>query len=123
MTGTVARGPNPARDHVTFYFNLDSLGGATGGGMGSAVADKTAEGPETDYTRQADGIAGCSVALYIYDIAGRLVYSADIPAGTTSHEWSLVDRRGVPLARGLYIYAPVLDGGRALATGRTVIAR
>lgn len=123
VTGAVACGPNPARDHVTFYFNLDSLVGATGGGMGSAVGDRTAGSPERDAGRQADGMAGRSAALYIYDIAGRLVYSADIPAGTTSHEWSLVDGRGAPLARGLYIYALVSDDGKVLATGRIVIVR
>ncbi len=60
--------------------------------------------------------------LFVYDIAGRLVYSAELSAASNVHEWNVMvgDR---PVASGLYLYVVVTDGGETSEVGRLVIQR
>jgi len=83
----VMAAPNPARNSVTFYYDIEA-----------------------------------DAAIYVYDVAGRLVYSADLAAGTNAHEWNLTtnDR---PVAAGLYLYAVVAADGVKSEVGRLVIER
>lgn len=60
--------------------------------------------------------------IYVYDVAGRLVYSADLAAGTNAHEWSLTTS-GRPVAAGLYLYVVVTCDGVKSEVGRLVIER
>ncbi len=82
----IVAAPNPARDSVTFYYDL--------------AADAT---------------------LYVYDIAGRLVYSAELLAAAHAHEWNLTsgDR---PVANGVYLYVAV-SGHEKSEVGRLVVSR
>ena len=83
----VVAAPNPARNSVTFYYDIES-----------------------------------DAAIYVYDVAGRLVYSADLAAGTNAHEWNLTTG-DKPLAAGLYFYAVVAADGVKSEVGRLVIER
>ncbi len=86
LTHAIVAAPNPAKDGVTFYYDL--------------AADAT---------------------LYVYDIAGRLVYSAELPAAAHAHEWNL--RSGDrPIANGVYLYVAV-SGHEKSEVGRLVISR
>ncbi|MGI6540477.1 MAG: PKD domain-containing protein [Bacillota bacterium] len=86
LTHAIVAAPNPAKDGVTFYYDL--------------AADAT---------------------LYVYDIAGRLVYSAELPAAAHAHEWNL--RSGDrPVANGVYLYIAV-SGQEKTEVGRLVISR
>ena len=60
--------------------------------------------------------------LFVYDVAGRLVYSAELSAASNVHEWNVMasDR---PVASGLYLYVVVTDGGETSEVGRLVIQR
>ncbi|MDD4336844.1 MAG: PKD domain-containing protein, partial [Firmicutes bacterium] len=60
--------------------------------------------------------------LFVYDIAGRLIYSAELSAASNMHEWNVMasDR---PVASGLYLYVVVTDGGERSEVGRLVIQR
>jgi len=61
--------------------------------------------------------------LYVYDAAGRRVWSAPVPPGLSKLDWDLTNTQGKPLANGLYIYLLVRqDGSRTLAQ-RLVIER
>jgi len=68
------------------------------------------------YDIEADG------KLHVYDVAGRLVYSAELSAASNVHEWNVMasDR---PVASGLYLYVVVTDGGETSEVGRLVIQR
>jgi hypothetical protein len=68
------------------------------------------------YDAETDG------KLYVYDVAGRLVYSAELTAGSTFHMWDLT-LGGRPVASGLYLYVVVTDGGETSEVGRLVIQR
>ncbi len=83
----VMAAPNPARNSVTFYYDIES-----------------------------------DATIYVYDVVGRLVYSAELAAGTNAHEWNLTtnDR---PVAAGLYLYAVVTTDGTKSEVGRLVIER
>ena len=59
--------------------------------------------------------------LYVYSIAGRLVYSAQLSAAAHSHEWNL-QSGGTPVANGVYIYFTIAGGSRS-ETGRLVVSR
>ncbi|HHY32961.1 MAG TPA: S8 family serine peptidase [Firmicutes bacterium] len=61
--------------------------------------------------------------LFIYDIAGRLVYSADLAAGSGAAEWSLVDDAGRDLANGLYVAILVTERGLKSDPIRLIIRR
>lgn len=61
--------------------------------------------------------------LYVYNIAGRLVYRAWLPHGQATHVWPLTDLQGRPLASGLYLYVVVQDDGTRTPVGRLVIQR
>jgi PKD repeat protein len=83
----VMAAPNPARNSVTFYYDIES-----------------------------------DATIYVYDVAGRLVYSAELAAGTNAHEWNLTTG-DKPLAAGLYFYAVVTVDGARSEVGRLVIER
>jgi len=91
----------------------------------SAVgANKFAVGPNpasdaVNFYVNASGEA----TLYVYDIAGRQVFSQKIESGQTYFEWHLVNNAGKPLANGLYLcYMVTVDGVRTDIT-RLVISR
>ena len=67
------------------------------------------------YDIPADG------TLHVYDIAGRLVYSALLPASMHAYEWNL-HAGGRPLANGVYLYIVVNDAQKA-EVGRLVVSR
>ncbi len=60
--------------------------------------------------------------LLVYDVAGRLVHAATLPAAANFYEWDLT-RGGRPVANGLYFYVVVTDTGERSEVGRLVIAR
>jgi len=67
--------------------------------------------------------ASGEATLYVYDIAGRQVFSQGIESGQTYFEWHLVNNAGRPLANGLYLcYMVTVDGVRTDIT-RLVISR
>lgn len=61
--------------------------------------------------------------LFVYDIAGRLVYSVNLSAGSNAVVWSLVDGEGRDLANGLYIAILVTDRGLKSDPVRLIIRR
>ncbi len=69
------------------------------------------------YNIAADG------KLYVYDIAGRLVYTADMASAANAHDWNLVATDGRPIANGLYLYVIVTEGGEVSKVGRLVVAK
>jgi subtilisin family serine protease/PKD repeat protein len=61
--------------------------------------------------------------LHVYDIAGRLVYTADLASAANAHDWNLVATDGRPIANGLYLYVIVTEGGEVSEVGRLVVAK
>ncbi|BAS26702.1 hypothetical protein [Limnochorda pilosa] len=59
--------------------------------------------------------------LYVFDVGGRLVHRAEVPAGVSTHSWPLVNASGRPVAPGLYLYRVVLEDGITLSLGRMVV--
>ncbi len=59
--------------------------------------------------------------LYVYDIAGRLVHSAELSATAHAHEWNL-HSSGKPVANGVYLYV-VIAGEERSEVGRLVVSR
>ncbi|NLJ61520.1 MAG: PKD domain-containing protein [Firmicutes bacterium] len=59
--------------------------------------------------------------LYVYDIVGRLVHSAELSAAMHAHEWNL-DSGGKPVANGIYLYF-VVAGKEKSEVGRLVVNR
>ena len=86
MLTRVVVAPNPARDAVTFYYDIP-----------------------------ADG------TLHVYDIVGRLVYSALLPASMHAYEWN-PHAGGRPPANGIYLYIVVNDAQKS-EVGRLVVSR
>ena len=66
---------------------------------------------------------GSDGKLYVYDIAGRLVYTADMASAANAHDWNLVATDGRPIANGLYLYVIVTEGGEVSKVGRLVVAK
>jgi len=67
--------------------------------------------------------ASGEATMYVYDVAGRQVFSQKIESGQTCFEWHLVNKAGKPLANGLYLcYMVTADGVRTDIT-RLVISR
>ena len=54
--------------------------------------------------------------LRVFDIQGRMVFEADLAAGTTEYQWNLTDETGERLGNGLYLY--VITGENA--TGQAI---
>ena len=86
LTRAIVVAPNPARDAVTFYYDIP-----------------------------ADG------TLHVYDIVGRLVYSALLPASMHAYEWN-PHAGGRPPANGIYLYIVVNDAQKS-EVGRLVVSR
>lgn len=61
--------------------------------------------------------------LYVYNMAGRLVFSKDIEAGQIFYQWPLVTDAGEPLANGLYLCYMVAADGTKSDIVRIVINR
>jgi len=59
--------------------------------------------------------------LYVYDIAGRLVHTAELSAAAHAHEWNL-HSSGKPVANGVYLYV-VMAGEERSEVGRLVVSR
>jgi len=104
--------------------------GASGSGVGkpfiAAVvgSNKFVAGPNpasnaVNFYVNASGDA----TLYIYDIAGRQVFSQEIESGQTFFEWHLVNKAGKPLANGLYLCYMVTADGVKTDIMRLVISR
>jgi len=53
--------------------------------------------------------------LYVYTVAGKLVYTAELAAALNAHDWNL-EANGRPLANGIYLYF-VVSGGERSETG------
>ena len=62
-------------------------------------------------------------ALYVHDIAGRLVYQHRFEAGEMHHVWPLVGSDGRPLPNGLYMCYLVGEDGARSEVRRLVISR
>jgi len=60
--------------------------------------------------------------LYVYDIAGRLVHSAELDSESNAYTWDLLSG-GRPLANGLYLYLVVTEDGQKSEVGRLVVSR
>mgnify|MGYP001151813195 CR=1 FL=1 len=64
--------------------------------------------------------------LVIFDVAGRLVAGIPLDPNETRYpttgKWNPVDRNGIPLANGPYIYVLIADG-RVIGQGKMVIQR
>jgi len=67
--------------------------------------------------------ASGDATLYIYDIAGRQVFSHRLEGGQCYHSWNLADKTGKPLANGLYLCYMVTDDGVKTDVMRLVISR
>ena len=67
--------------------------------------------------------ASGGATLYIYDMAGRLVFSHEITAGQFFYVWPLVNKAGKPLANGLYLCYMVTADGTKSDIMRLVISR
>ena len=61
--------------------------------------------------------------LYVYDIAGRQVFSQKLEGGQCFYSWNLVDKAGKPLANGLYLCYMVTADGVKTDIMRLVISR
>jgi len=66
---------------------------------------------------------GTGGTLYVYDMAGRLVWTADISGNTQSLDWNLVSSQGRALPNGLYMYMVVQADGKRTMLQRLVIER
>lgn len=64
---------------------------------------------------------GSDGTLYIYDVAGKLVHSAELSSEANAYEWDLTSG-GRPLANGLYLYLVVTGDGEKSEVGRLVIS-
>jgi len=62
-----------------------------------------------------------SKLLKIYDNSGRLIYKQRLMAGNDHFIWDLTDRRGNPVANGVYHYE--IEAGSAAARGKLVVLR
>ncbi len=67
--------------------------------------------------------ASGDATLYVYDIAGRQVFSQKIESGQTYFAWHLVNNAGKPLANGLYLCYMVTADGVRTDIMRLVISR
>lgn len=75
--------------------------------------------PEEDPARDSVTFhcdVGADAVIYVYDAAGRLVHTAELPAHAEAHEWDLT-MRGRPVATGLYLYAVVSYDGEKSTVG------
>ena len=81
----------------------------------AAAPNPTSDAVTFYYDLPTDG------TLYIYSIAGRLVYSAQLSADEHRHEWNL-HSGGKPVANGVYLYFTVAGGNRS-EVDRLVISR
>jgi hypothetical protein len=66
------------------------------------------------------------VELRIYDMRGRLVFTARpgaMPAGAQSVAWNGVDRRGGGVTSGVYFYQLFLDGQKLGSSGKMTLLK
>ncbi|MBE3575816.1 MAG: M6 family metalloprotease domain-containing protein, partial [Firmicutes bacterium] len=61
--------------------------------------------------------------LYVYDVAGRLVFKHVLPAAQTAFTWDLTDNYGRPLANGLYVWLVTDAQGKATKLQKLIIER
>ncbi len=78
--------------------------------------------PASDVVRFYINASG-DATLYVYDIAGRQVFSQKIESGLTYFEWYLANNAGKPLANGLYLCYMVTADGVKTDIMRLVISR
>jgi len=67
--------------------------------------------------------ASGGATLYVYDMAGRLVFSQELTDGQFFYAWPLVNNAGKPLANGLYLCYMVTADGTKSDIVRLVISR
>ena len=67
--------------------------------------------------------ASGEATLYVYDMAGRLVFSHETTDGQFFYAWPLVNNAGKPLANGLYLCYMVTADGTKSDIMRLVISR
>jgi len=102
------------------------------GGVGEAVSDDFTIVVVSGTVVAAPNPAEQSVTFYyavqtggklcVYDVAGRLVHSAELAVGSSACYWDLT-ANGSPVASGLYLYVVVTDVGEISEVGRLVIQR
>ena len=88
-------------------------------GVNSFVAGPVPASDVVNFYVNASGGA----TLYVYDVAGRLVFSEEIAEGEFFYAWPLVDKADKPLANGLYLCFMVTADGVKSDTMRLVISR
>ncbi|MDD4791935.1 MAG: S8 family serine peptidase [Firmicutes bacterium] len=88
-------------------------------GANSFVAGPVPASDVVNFYVNASGEA----TLYVYDVAGRLVFSETIGDGEFFYSWPLVDKADKPLANGLYLCFIVTEDGVKSDTVRLVISR
>ncbi len=65
------------------------------------AAPSPVRGDQVRFT--VEGASAWEVRLRVHDVSGRLVYDSDWRPGPT-YQWHLYDRRGRPVAGGIYLY-------------------
>ncbi|MFQ5795781.1 MAG: hypothetical protein ACE5JP_12115, partial [Candidatus Bipolaricaulia bacterium] len=78
----------------------------------------------TDFFYDFDASEVSEAKLMVFNVAGRLVYSATLPLPATGpFRWFLTDNQGRDLASGLYLYVILADGAPSVTAHRLVIER
>jgi subtilisin family serine protease/PKD repeat protein len=88
-------------------------------GANSFVAGPVPASDVVNFYINASGEA----TLYVYDVAGRLVFSDTVEEGEIFYSWPLVDKADKPLANGLYLCFMVTEDGVKSDIMRLVISR
>ncbi len=104
-----------ARVEVSFVFDATGIGGSTpaAGSLAISASANPSSGPVS---------LGCSTglegSLTIFDITGRSVFAADVPAGGADITWNGTTGEGAPVPAGVYIAR--LTDGSGTASARLV---
>ena len=68
--------------------------------------------------------AGTHLSISVFDVGGRLVreiYNRPVSESTVTAAWNGLDRRGLPVSSGVYLY--VVKAGREISTGKMLLLR
>ncbi len=116
----------PCRVRVRAYDEYGTYGEAISGELvvinaasNSFVAGPVPASDVVNFYINASGEA----TLYVYDVAGRLVFSDTVGEGEILYSWPLVDKADKPLANGLYLCFMVTEDGVKSDIMRLVISR
>ncbi len=91
---------------------------------GGGLSIQLTENPVHDFARFIYTVPEdtSKVQLSIYNVAGKMVFSTQLPPGGGTYNWNLEDSGGRALAPGLYLFV-LSDGLSQTSIGRLVIAR